>query len=151
MSNDSFRKIVDTVVDTSSVANPLKALNVSNSFQATANVTLTTTNVDLTPSLVLPPVDKVITLDVSGMTAARSLTVGTDTASNAKNLRNLLRLRNSGDQVVLRFLNQGANISAFNCSLANTSGTSNNVIVLLNSAAPGSTQVLTNTAIAVVG
>ena len=150
MSSDSFRKIANTVVDSSSVSTPIDANIVSVALTATFNVILTVANVDLK----LFPRGTPILLDVSGMTAARSLTLGADTAANARNLQNILGLNHVDDQILLTFINVGANIGIYDCSLANTSAgpaTFANVAILLNGVTTAASQVLTNTAVAGAG
>ena len=150
MSSDSFRKIANTVVDSSSVSTPINANIVSVALPATFNVILTLTDVDLKQ---LPRGGTPILLDVSGMTGNRSLTLGADTATNARNLQNILGLTHVDDQILLTFINAGANISGFNCLLANTSSppTFANVAILLNGVTTAASQVLTNTAVALAG
>ena len=152
MSSDSFRKIANTVVDSSSVSTPINANIVSVALPATFNVILTVANVDLKQ---LPRGGTPILLDVSGMTGNRSLLLGADTAANARNLQNILGLTHVDDQILLTFINAGANIGTlnFNCSLANTSSppTFANVAILLNGVTTAASQVLTNTAVALTG
>ena len=144
MSNDSFRKIVDTVVDTSSVANPLKALNVSNS--SATIVDLTSSNADLLPNLIKAARDELLVKFPSTTAANRVLTVGPDTAANAKNIQSVLGLYNANDQVLLTFVNVNATLPAFTVSLANTGSTSNNVKINLRGVSNSFTQVLFNAA-----
>ena len=150
MSSDSFRKIANTVVDSSSVSTPIDANIVSVALPVTFNVILTVANVDLK---LFPRGETPILLDVSGMTANRSLTLGADTAANARNLQNILGLNHVDDQILLTFINAGANIGTFDCSLANTSSppTFANVAILLNGVTTAASQVLTNTAVAGAG
>lgn len=77
----------------------------------------------------------------SGLTAARSLLLGADTSARALQLKNLL-LTNGVHRRLLKFEHCGAANAAFALSLANSSGTSNNVQVSVNGGAVASTQVL---------
>ena len=71
-----------------------------------------------------------------------SINLGVDTASNAASYVSLFNLQSTSDVRVLRIVTtatQGAGIEA---SLANSSGTSANVKVLLNGAGAAATQIL---------
>ena len=125
MSNDSFRKIVDTVVDTSSVANPSLNNNVfSSSNGGFTTIALTATPVPLTSDN-LKTATEALFVSISSL-GAGTLTVGADTAANAKNLQKNFGLNNVGDSVLLTFVNAGSTV-AQSISLANTSGTNANV------------------------
>ena len=145
MSNDSFRKIADTVVSASTVANPLKANNIASNFLSSSLVNATLANVSLTanPGLLKIARDQALLVKFDAAAAApRSLTLGADTATNARNLQSVLALKQLGDQIVLRFINNSSALPPFTLSLANTSGTSTNVQVSLRGGAAAATQVL---------
>ena len=148
MSNDSFRKIADTVVSASTVANPLKANNIASNFLSSSLVNATLANVSLTANSGLLKIARdqalLVKFDVAAL-AARSLTLGADTATNARNLQSVLALKHLGDQVVLRFINNSSALPVFPLSLANTSAgpaTSTNVQVTLRGGTTAATQIL---------
>ena len=147
MSNDSFRKIADTVVSASTVANPLKANNIASNFLSSSLVNATLANVSLTANSGLLKIarDQALLVKFDAASAPRSLTLGADTATNARNLQSVLALKQLGDQVVLRFINNSSALPAFALSLANTSAgpaTFTNVQVTLRGGAPAATQIL---------
>ena len=142
MSNDSFRKIADTVVSASTVATPELSKLIFSSSSTGGNlstVALTGANVALSSANLKTAASQALFISVGAI--GSSLTVGADTAANAKNLQNLFGLKSVGDGVLLTFVNSGATVASI-VTLANTSGTFTNVIISLRGAGSASIQTL---------
>ena len=146
MSNDSFRKIADTVVSASTVATPELSKLIFSSSSTGGNlstVAMVGANVALSSANLKTAASQALFISVGG---AFAFTVGADTAANAKNLQNLFGLKSVGDGVLLTFVNSGATV-AVDAGLANTSGaTFNNVRISLRGAGSAFIQTLASTA-----
>ena len=67
-------------------------------------------------------------LTVDGMTADRSIRLGSDTASNARSLLSILNLKDISESVLLNMQTTSANQSGFSLSIGNSDGTATNVL-----------------------
>lgn len=98
-------------------------------------------NIVLSDAELLYSVRQSLIVNATGMTAARSLTLGADTPARAKQLQDLFGITRTGGNVVMKLHLYGTQ-AAFALNLANTSGTANNVRVTLNGGGAASTQIL---------
>lgn len=110
--------------------------------QTVAHPVPTTDDWVLTDAALLYASRQMLIINATGMTAARSLTLGADTAARALELQQLFGINRFGGNVVLKMHTYGTQ-AAFALSLANTSGaTAAHVGVRLNAGAAANTQVL---------
>jgi hypothetical protein len=101
----------------------------------------TTANVALSTDELRQAALNTLFVNAAGLTAARTLTIGADTVANAKQLLAYFGMTTVGQSSVLR-LQYIITAAAFTLSLANTSGTANNVTVSLSGGAGAATQVI---------
>lgn len=145
--NQYYTKVNNTVVDALAVSNALtpdqwKNLVLSSFLGGTMTpVAPTTANVALGSINLASGLITQIFVDGSGLTAARALTIGADTAVNAATLLAYFGLLAVGDCVRLRFATSVTS-AAYAIALANTSGTSTYVKITTNAGVSASTQEL---------
>ena len=147
MSSTNYTRIENTVVSGSALLSGLSGADINAlNFQASLNrnpvITVTTANYALTVAdLVQAAIDTQL-VNGTGLTAARSLTLGTDSASQAAAYISLFGLTSTFDKVTLSFqADQGTNTSNA-IALANTSGTANDVKILPAGGSASNTQTL---------
>jgi len=146
MSNTSYTQIRDTEVDATNIMSSLsdrqKTDLVSQSCRLNTTISPTTANIALTNTMLLAALSPYSQfIDGSGLTAARNLTVGADTAANAKAIQDLFGMTTAADAVMLRFP-LAATSAGFAINLANTSGTHTFVNINLLGGADASSRAL---------
>jgi hypothetical protein len=143
--NNGYTSIQNTVVSASTILSAVKPaqmaqLVASGSVPLASTLAVTTANVALWETQFLQALNGLY-VNASGLTAARSLTVGADTVANARGLQALFGLNTVGASVTLSFPYAAVG-AAFALSLATTSATFANVGISLHGGAVAASQVL---------
>lgn len=152
MSNSSYTKVKNSVqagvikpsvVSGSMVSDSADASVIAraNAVRSVAAVTPTTANLTLSDAQLLEAQASILTIDGAGLTAARSLLLGSDTYARAAALQSLLGITSTSQKVFLR-MHLIETSAAFALSLANADGTTVAVTVALVGGAGAATQVM---------
>lgn len=124
MSGDSNFVIINTELqDSSSLKNQLIVLNKYNIL------TVTDTDIRLTQQLINQAVNSTLLLDVSGLTSFRGLSLGADTAANAKELIDILNIQSLDQSVILSMQIVSNNTTGTLLGFGNSDGTQSHILV----------------------
>jgi hypothetical protein len=145
---DLYRRVENTTVSGSALHSSLSGENMrllqfDAALKQPAAVNVVGTTVSLGPNQLIQA--SISSLNLLGSTAAGNdgiVSLGADTASNAASYINFFNITSTTDVRMLRFVSSNTLSATTEITLANSSGTSANVKVLLNGAAASATQNL---------
>jgi hypothetical protein len=147
MSSCYYSRVSNTTISGAALLSTLtgedvNALNFQGKLTRNPTIALTTANHALTVDELVQSVLDEQLVDGTGLTAARSLTLGPDSSSQARALINLFDLRVGRGPVLMNFAVGVSSCTAYAVSLANTSGTQTYVQLKASNSTAAATQTL---------